>query len=221
MKKMILSAIGFIFTVGGYAQFSLGVQAIGNLSSAGLKDPYNTSFSKTMKLAPGGGVVVQYDFTEKLAVRSGINYLQHAVTIKSTLDESAGLKVKIENRLHYLQVPLTVQYSIPFGTAKLYAGAGGYINYGISGISKQTTSYIMPDEAEAVTVEKLKAFKKGADDGAGFKRVELGATALAGIRLNNGVFANAGYQLGLTNSAEGDGNKYKNHGLQLSVGYFF
>jgi len=47
-----------------------------------------------------------------------------------------------------------------------------------------------------------------------------GAGALAGIRLNNGVFANIGYQLSLTDISEGDG-RYKNRGLQLSVGYFF
>jgi Outer membrane protein beta-barrel domain len=209
------------FAVAGFGQFSFGVQAIGNLSSAGLKNQYNIDFSKTMKLVPGGGVVVQYDFTEKLAVRSGINYLRHRVILKGTIEESAGLKTKSDNRLHYLQVPLTVQYSIPFGNAKLYAGAGGYINYGTGGTSKQITSYTMPDGNEAVTVEKLKAFKKGEDDGAGFKRVDLGATALAGIRLKNGMFANIGYQLGLSNIAGGEGNKYKNHGLQLSAGYFF
>ena len=220
MKKMTLVAMALFFTMASFAQFSLGVQAIGNLGSANLKTAQDVGFSKTMKFLPGAGVVAQYDLSEKFAIRSGINYVQYAVDMQTTLDEESSLKVKAENRLHYLQVPVNVIYSIPVGNVKLYAGAGGYIGYGIGGHSTQTTSYIMPDENEMVIVEKLKAFKKEADGGAGLKKFDAGASALAGIKLNNGVFANVGYQLSLTNSAEGAG-KYKNHGMQLSVGYFF
>lgn len=220
MKKMTLMAMAMFFAVAGFAQFSFGVQAIGNLGSASVKNAQDVSFAKTMKLLPGVGIVAQYDLSDKLAIRSGINYLQQGIVLKATLDPTVDLRVKAENKLHYLQVPVNVVYSIPVGNMKLYAGAGGYFGYGISGKSTQTTGYIMPDENEAVIVEKLDAFKKEDQGGAGLKKVDAGVGALAGIRLNNGVFANVGYQLGLTNISEGEG-KYKNHGLQLSVGYFF
>ena len=220
MKKMMLAAIAMMFTVAGFSQFSFGVQAIGNLSTATVKNVPDIGFTKKMRMLPGGGVVAQYDLSDKIAIRSGINYLQQGVTLKTTFDETVNLRARAENKLHYLQVPVNVLYNIPVGNFKVYAGAGGYVNYGISGESVQTTSMNMPDGHESVTVEKLKAFKKEDQGGAGLKKLDIGAGAIAGIQLNNGVFANVGYQLGLTNISEGDG-KYKNRGLQLSVGYFF
>jgi hypothetical protein len=44
---------------------------------------------------------------------------------------------------------------------------------------------------------------------------------LAGVRLPGGVFANVGYQYGLSNISGDEDNVYKNRGLQLSIGYFF
>jgi len=106
------------------------------------------------------------------------------------------------------------------GSVKLYAGLGGFVNYGVGGTSTQTTRLTMPDGEENIIVEKLKAFKKEDDGGAGLKKFDVGASALAGVKFNNGLFANVGYQHSFTNISEGEG-KYKNQGLQLSVGYFF
>ena len=220
MKKMMLVAIGMMFAVAGFSQFSVGVQAIGNLGNASVKNIADVSFTKKMKLAPGGGVVLQYDISDRLSIRSGVNYLQQGVTLKAKLDPAANVKATAENKLHYLQVPVNVLYNFPVGNFKLYAGAGGYVNYGISGESKQTTILKTPEGDEEVSIEKLKAFKKESDGGAGLKKIDYGASALAGIKFNNGLFANVGYQLSLRNISEGDG-KYKNRGLQLSVGYFF
>jgi hypothetical protein len=53
----------------------------------------------------------------------------------------------------------------------------------------------------------------------GLKKFDYGASALAGVRFNNGLFANLGYQLSLADISEGEG-KYKNQGFQVSVGFF-
>src|SRR6186997_959661 len=132
MKKMMLVAIGSFLTVAGFSQFSFGVQAIGNASSASIKLP-EVDFTKTAKGLPGAGIVAQYDLSEKIAIRSGVNYLQHGVIVEALLDPTVDLNIKAENTLHYVQVPVNVLYNIPVGSVKLYAGLGGFVNYGVGG----------------------------------------------------------------------------------------
>lgn len=222
MKKVILIAALTFISAATFAQFSFGVQAIGNLSDATVKNPVDFDFTRTMKLAPGGGIVAQYDISPNIIIRSGVNYIQHAVDLKADLsDDNGDLTVKAENRLHYVQIPLTAMYGFPVGQSRIYAGAGGYFNYGFSGRSKGTVTYFDDDGNEISFTEDMDAFKKEDEDGANLKRAEFGVTAIAGIELKNGLFVNAGYQLGLTNSDRTDGAKYKNRGLQLTVGYLF
>jgi Outer membrane protein beta-barrel domain len=221
MKKIILSAAAIILSLAGFAQFSFGVQATGNLATASVKDPQDFDFSKTSKVLPGAGVVVQYAFNQHIAVRSGVNYLQNGVKLKATADVITNMNVVVENKLNYIQVPVNVLYTKSVSEWQFFAGAGGFVSYGISGKSKGKLSYTMPDGHEAVTIEEVKAFKKEEDGGAGLKRFDAGIGALAGVRLANGIFANVGYQLSLTNISRDEDVKYKNRGLQLTVGYFF
>ena len=220
MKKILLVAIGVTAGTAGFSQFKVGVQTIGNLSAASVKSEPGIEFTKTMKEMAGAGVVAQYNISDKLSLRSGLNYLQHGVILESKRTPTVNMQAKAENTLHYLQLPVNVLYNIPVGNVTLYAGAGGFINYGVSGTSTQTTKEFTPGGHETVTIEKLKAFKKEEQGGAGLKKFDYGASALAGVKLNNGIFANIGYQLSLADISEGEG-KYKNQGLQVSVGYFF
>ena len=220
MKKIMLSAIGIIAAMASFAQVKIGVQAIGNLSSATVKTVPEVKFNKTMKELGGAGIVAEFEASEKLSVRTGINYLQHGVIVESVQDPTMDFQVKAENTLHYLQLPVNVLYNIPVGKVTIFAGAGGFINYGIDGTTKQTTREFMQDGSVDVTVEDLKAFKKEDQGGAGLKKFDYGASALAGVKFNNGLFANLGYQLSLADISEGEG-KYKNQGFQVSVGFLF
>lgn len=209
-------------SMASFSQLSIGIQGTGNLASAQVKGPEDLDFRKKMKSMPGGGIVVQYDLARGFALRSGVNYLQNGVTLEALLDETVDLKIRVENRLNYLQVPLNLVYSLPITKLNLFVGAGGFVNYGISGTSKATTSYTMPDGHQAIVIEKSKAFKKQDDGGAGLRKTDWGVAALAGVRLSSGVFVNAGYQLSLGNIADpADDIKYRNRGLQITIGYFF
>lgn len=222
MKKIFLSASGIIiFAAAGFAQFSYGVQATGNLGSAKISNVSDFNYSKTMQAGAGGGAVVQFDFSEKFAIRSGINFLQQGVKLKAVVDDDTNMKVDVKNKLNYLQIPVNLLYKIPASESVFYVGAGLFFNYGIGGNSIQKLSYTMGDGGEVNTVEKLKAFKKEENGGMGLKKADFGIGGLAGIKLNNGIFANAGYQISLSNIAGAPDSKYKNRGLQLSVGYFF
>ena len=220
MKKIMLSAIGIIAAMASFAQVKFGVQAIGNLSSAAVETVPAVNFTKTMKELGGAGMVAEFEASEKFSVRTGINYLQHGVIVESVKDPATDFQVKAENTLHYLQLPANVLYNIPVGKVTIFAGVGGFINYGIDGTTKQTTRQFMQDGSVDVTVEDLKAFKKEDQGGAGLKKFDYGASALAGVKFNNGLFTNLGYQLSLADISEGEG-KYKNQGFQVSVGFLF
>lgn len=220
MKKFMLMAIAILVAMAGFAQVKFGVQVIGNLSTASLKSEPAVDFNKKSKLLPGLGIVAEYDVSDKLTIRSGINYLQHGLSVNTEIKQPLSIKAMAENKLHYLQVPVNILYNIPAGNKKFYVGAGGYAGYGVSGRSVQTTRLTTQEGNVNVSVERLNAFKKESQSGAGLKRFDAGASALAGVKFQNGVFANIAYQLGLTNISDGDG-KYKNRGLQLSVGYLF
>ena len=218
MKKMTLVAIALFLGMAGFAQAKFGVQAIGTLSDASVKITDQPDFSKETNITPGGGLVAEFDLGERVSLRTGINYLQHRLQLESKNDPD--FQATAENKLHYLQLPVNVLYNLPMGEHKFYVGAGGFINYGISGESVQTFRETELDGSVTVTKETLKAFNKTEDNGADLKRVDVGVSALVGIRLSSGIFANIGYQLGLTNSSEDEGT-YKNRGLQFGVGYFF
>ncbi|HEY6506047.1 MAG TPA: porin family protein [Chitinophagaceae bacterium] len=222
MKKIFLLTTGIVLSIAGFSQLSFGIHGTGNLADANIKYENDFSLNKKMKAMPGAGIDVQYAFSEHVAVRSGVNYIQNGVELKTTLDETVNLQVKINNNLNYIQVPLNVLYTVPVSRVQLYAGGGGFVSYGVSGKTKSRLSYTMPDGHEAVVVEEMDAFKKEEDGGAGLKRLDYGVGALAGVRLSNGFFGNIGYQLSLADIDKSEGGgKYKNRGLQLTIGYFF
>ena len=222
MKKIVLAISGMVISLAGFSQFSVGLQGTGSLANAQIKNAEDFDYKKKMRAMPGAGVVVQYAFNENFALRSGLNYQQNGIKLTATASQEAiEMNIKLENTLHYVQIPVNALFTLPVGSFKFYAGAGGYVNYGISGNTKSTVTYTLsPDEKETIR-EKAKAFKKEEDGGANLKRTDFGASALAGIQLPGGLFANVGYQLGLSNMSNGDEGKYRNRSLQLSIGYFF
>lgn len=225
MKKVITVLVGIVLSAAAFSQVSVGVQGIGNLSNADIKTEDLLNPSKKASLLPGAGLVAQFGLGEKLAVRTGVNYLQHGFKLKSALNEDVGndisaIKFDVKTNLNYLQVPVNILYRIPARYFEWYAGGGAYISYGVSGKIKITTVTEFENGDKEVEKEEQKAFPKETDGGAGLKRTDFGVGALAGIRFSNGLFANVGYQLGLSNNAGDDAGKYKNRGLQLSIGYF-
>lgn len=216
MKKTFFLIAATVVSAMSFAQITFGVQATGNLSTASVGDYEDAVYRKSFRALPGAGAGVQYDFSKNVAIRSGVNFLQSGTTIKTKLEGESTVNLKLQSKLNYVQVPVHLIYQVPVGGLRLYAGGGAYWNYGVSGSSSLTTT-----DEEGSIVEKIKAFKKQDKGGLGFKRSDVGVSAIAGLKLPNGLFANVGYQLGLSNLDPDANSTYRNRGLQLTVGYFF
>lgn len=223
MKKLVILFAGVVLTATAFSQVSVGIQGIGNLGSAKFTADELSSYSKTMKAMPGGGIVADVQLTDKVAIRTGINFLQTGVKLKASEEGTAGeidkVDVEATTKLNYLQVPLNLMYTSSGSAIKFFAGAGPYFSYGISGKLKATsTTHYSSGETE-VEKDESDAFKKVEGESL-FKRADVGVGAIAGVKFPNGMFANVGYQYSLANISKGDGS-YKSRGLQLTIGYFF
>jgi hypothetical protein len=225
MKRVFLLAAGLMIAAAGFSQVSIGFQGTGNITTAKLKFAEGTDFDKKALFSPGGGVVVELGISEHFALRSGLHYQQHQVEATTVgIDPDNGdlgeIKIVAKNKFHYLQLPVYAMYKKDVGVGELFAGVGPFVNYGLSGKSKLTAYYTVEGGGEESETIESDAFKKEEDGGSNFKRVDVGAGALAGLRFKNGLFFNLGYQMGLTNITRDEGNTYKTHSVQLSIGYF-
>jgi len=221
MKKILLLLFVTMVSAVAFSQLSIGLQGTGSVTDASIKTAADLNYKKKMKAMPGGGIVLQCGVNKHFAIRSGVNYAQQGVNITTTLDDASKMQVKLESKLHYVQVPLNFLYTVPLSRIQFYAGGGGYINYGVDGNITATLTHTMPDGHQTSTVEKSDAFKTEEDGGSGFKKTDWGVGALAGVRFGK-VFVNAGYQLSLSDIDGGQENgEYKNRSLQITIGYFF
>ena len=225
MKKTILVFAGFILSAAAFSQVSLGVQGIGNLSNASIKTEDMLNPSKKASALPGAGLVAQFDLGKNVAIRTGVNYLQHGFKLKGSFDEDFGEDVSsvifnTKTNLNYVQVPVNILYKVPSRLFDFYIGGGPYVSYGVSGKIKITSTINYENGDKEIETEEQKAFTKEGGDEAGLKRSDIGVGAIAGFKFTNGLFANVGYQLNLSNSSGDSEGKYKNRGLQLTIGYF-
>jgi hypothetical protein len=228
MKKITFLAIAAIVSTAAFSQVKWGVQATGNLSSIGLDAEYASLFKKSSVVGFGAGVVSEASLGKSLALRTSLNLLQKGGKIKSAFDSEDGggdgsffPSVSVENKLYYAELPVNLVYNVNTAKGNFYFGAGPSFGMGLFGKTKVTS--VNPFDPSEKETEEFDAFKKEEDNGAGFKRFEFSANAIAGYQWKNGLYVNAGYLLGLNNlvdAGEEDGQTYKNRGLQLTVGMF-
>ncbi|MEO6540708.1 MAG: outer membrane beta-barrel protein, partial [Ferruginibacter sp.] len=131
--------------------------------------------------------------------------------------------------LHFIELPLNIIYSLPAGPGRFSVGAGPNVSFGISG--KDKYSYItsgsgFPTQSDSGE-EKIKFDGKKAadlpasDNDIHFKALDFGANAVAGYKLDMGLFFNVGYTFGFSNLNPNPNSSLKTGGLTLKVGYIF
>lgn len=220
MKNLFLFAVILVCSLQANAQVQYGIQAHGVMSTASFSEDEGET-NKDWKFGFGAGVFAEFDLAPKFSIKPSINYMQKGVEVSSSYsDEEVSMEQDIDARLNYLEVPILFNFK---PTANLFIGAGPSFGYGISGKLKGSFSY--EDETEEISESfSIDAFEDSEEDGAGFKRFDLGITAAAGYQFTEKLSIQASYIHGLSNIAddsEFSENEYKNRSFTLGLGYRF
>lgn len=223
MKKIFLLAMAAITTSAAFSQVNWAVQVHGNLASSSLKGEGTEALEKSSQLGFGAGVLANVNLANQLSLRTSLNLLQKGGKFSFNGSGMGGEiipSVDATNKLYYAELPVNLVYNVNLSSGTLYFGAGPSLGYGLFGKTK--VSYSNPLNPSEKETEESDAFKKEEDGGAGLKRFDFSANAIAGYQFGNGLFVNAGYLLGFSNLIDGeDDASMKNRGLQLTVGFQF
>ncbi len=192
-----------------YAQ-KFGVQAGLNLSTVLEKDD-DATYSDDYKMLPGfnAGLTCEIGFGDLIAVQAGL--LAETKGYRMKEDYMGGGDYKFKASLLYLDVPILVKVGPSFGPAKVFAAAGPFIGFGLTGKLKE----------EYPGVSRTDDVEWG--DGYGeFKRLDFGAKFGIGAEISKISFG-AYYSLGLANLAgsDEDGYKINTRTLSVSAGFRF
>lgn len=223
MKKVATLLIGVISTATAFSQISIGVQGTGNLSDASIETVDFVNPTKKSRVLPGGGIVVDFIVNPSITVRTGVNYLQNGIKLEASITGIPGEITEIATtgkvNMNYLQVPLNLLYTTK-GSTQFFFGGGPYFSYALSGKTKTESTIKFSDGSTETDVEESDLFEKDDEGETYWKRSDFGVGAIAGVRLPGGLFANVGYQFSLANLSKAEDEKYRNRGLQLTIGYF-
>ncbi len=225
MKTVFLFAIAALASTAGFSQARIGAQVNGGLNSGYFETKEAVSLSQKAQAGFGAGIISEVAISQRLSLRPSLNFAKRGIELtgKGANTEGPGnVEVSMKANLNYLELPVIVAYNVAVGNNKAYFGIGPSIGYGISGKTKMTYSVLAPNKPAETETEKVSSFKKTDDGGAGFKRLDAGATAIAGMQFSNGAFVNLSGVYGLTNNYEKEkdgGLKYQSRSVNLTVGF--
>lgn len=225
MKKLVLVMIAlFTLSITNAQEFSLGAKA--GVSYAGTlttDSDYNDFFDAV--IVPHFGVVAELGLSDVFSIQPELLYSPSGFNRNDTFETVAGdIEYDVTGKVNYLAIPIMARY---FVSDAFSIDAGPYVSFLLSANLDGTVE--LPPALGGTTTtfdkEDMKEDYNSTDIGFGF-----GAT----YGLDNGLFFQARYTLGLTDiNAEdlseipvGDGyldkdDQIKNNIFQFSVGYMF
>lgn len=207
---LLLSAWG-VFIVPAKAQFSIGLQALGNLSS--VRMTYEIGGSGTSGQLPGLGIglITQWRATKHYAFEPSLSYQFGGYTNKS---EFANLpSFDFVNRYYYFQLALAQTVCIPLEGVTLKVSAVPYMNAGTHGYRKYDSvdGSFRRDYGFGQSTQGTERWEWGV--GAGFG---------ADVPMGNGFLTcEIRYNHGLRDVATNPNFAVWNRSLQVGVGYRF
>ena len=198
MKKVLFFVIALAtFSFANAQDISYGLKAGLNYSNWSFSDADMDYFDSRLSFHVGG--VVEFGLSDKFSVQPELLY--SSVGAKMDISE-APTRVASENYIYaldYLSIPVMAKYYVAEGFS---LELGPQIGVLLSAKIKY--------DGETEDVKDL------------FKSTDFGAGIGAGYKMENGLFINARYVLGLSNVLEDSGDEWgKNNAFQFSLGYKF
>ena len=198
MKKIILSAVAVItLAVVSQAQFKIGVKGGINEENQRVNVTSGTIYASDDFKSYHAGLIADISMGGNFYLQPQLLFSRKGATHLS-LTETRPTEV----RMSYVELPINVVYKFNLPFAKLFAGAGGAISYGIGGKEQQGSV-------------GSKLYKTS-----NWKRGDLSLTFTAGLEFDNGFFVSANSQKGLRDVYRTDGMSVKSKSVSVSVGYF-
>ena len=198
MKKALLFVIALAtFSIANAQDISYGLKAGLNYSNWSFSND-GPEFDSRLSFHVGG--VVEFGLSEKFAVQPELLYS----SVGAKMDYSSSpTRVASDDylvyALDYLSIPVMAKYYVAEGFS---LEVGPQIGILLSAKIKY--------DGESEDVKEL------------FKSTDFGAGIGAGYKMENGLFINARYVLGLSNVLEDSGDEWgKNNAFQFSLGYKF
>lgn len=202
MKKIILASFFSVAAVSLVnAQTSFGIHVDGVSSNMEYKaSGYN--FKPDSKIGWKVGAVANVPLASTFSFMPQLNVVSKGAKMTTNGTTSTV-------NLTYVELPLNFVYT----SGGFFGGVGPNIAYGVGGKQKQ-------DGEPDVTV-KFDGKANGSDANAHLKALDFGGQAIAGYKLQSGLFFNVHYNLGFSNISPDDAMTVKNSYFGFGVGYFF
>ncbi len=127
MKYLFTLVLGIGFVTSTFAQFEVGGYFTGQKTSI-------TTGAESTNLptyTAGGGLLTAYNFTNNIALLSGLIYNRHSQKFKTVYDPSdANGFYEGRKRLDYLKLPIALRFSYPVGgKVNIFGFAGPQLNF--------------------------------------------------------------------------------------------
>jgi hypothetical protein len=231
MKKIILTACLIVGSLACFAQtdspISFGIKGGINFSNLQQSSSGSSSTTASGSLTSfHAGVFADFKVSDAISVQPQLLYTGKGASNKENDSEdgfSASDNVKLN--LYYLHLPVYALYHAPVGDNDFFIGAGPFISYGLSGNEKGSVSFSGDDGSGSGTTTQTENINQkvdfGSSDSTGIKRMDYGASVMAGFKFRNGFLISASYDLGLANIAPGGEADIKTRVFSVSVGYSF
>ncbi len=227
MKKVTVMAAVVMAAMNVNAQARFGVQAGVNFASTQVEQ-YNqvTRITEEKNTSSNTGATFGFladlPIVETLSFMPELNYVQKGYEFQNT---TGGIVAKEKAKFHYVEVPLNFVVKADVGMGKFFFGLGPSVGFGLSGTQERSLTGAGNgfDFNRKIDVD----FDGEADapaEQAHYKRMDLGANALAGYMFSNGLFFKVNYTYGFRNlypdnTAPNDKDTFKTRGLSLKLGY--
>lgn len=172
------------------------------------------------------GVGVEYQFTPRFSLKSGLHNTQRGGTWSPLFgyDAEEELYVGIlKGKQHFLQLPLMAQWGWNIGQdVRLNLGVGGYLAYEVYRSSSygSYSNFSNYDYGYGSLYSYGYGEKSGSAYFDGLNKFDWGASLAVGLEVKN-LYFNLGYDLSLGKQFQYDDVGVNYHTLSLSVGYKF
>ncbi len=207
LKLLCVLAI-FLFSFQSYSQIITGIKGGVNFAGMEWKDYGDFNFETTNTIGYHIGLQMEFMLSDVFSVESGIYWSKKGAEIytESFVPEYGQyVSFNSEMNMNYVDWPITLKVGLPLGdTVKIYAAAGGFLNWGING---------------KWDIEDFDTKDIWSDDENYLEKYDYGATFGAGIEIS-AIQISASYDLGLADIGANEISMNQSV-LKVSIAYLF